>query len=171
MEPITLELDNFINPAVGAEVSFVHQHIGSGLFDRLGKVKISRKLRREYQLLILGKIFGSFSRDQGAVNEDRILEELPLPQVLTLSMLDELVESGVIYKLENDKTAPDYLPAHPSERYTICDALAKLDETGLVHPPAAGNAKLEKSVRALELLRNDASRSPGNLALKDLEES
>lgn len=155
----------------GAEVSFVHQHIGSGLFDRLGKVKISRKLRREYQLLILGKIFGSFSRDQGAVNEDRILEELPLPQVLTLSMLDELVESGVIYKLENDKTAPDYLPAHPSERYTICDALAKLDETGLVHPPAAGNAKLEKSVRALELLHNDASRSPGNLALKDLEES
>lgn len=155
----------------GAEVSFVHQHIGSGLFDRLGKVKISRKLRFEYQLLILGRIFGNFNRDQGAVNEETILEELPLPQVLTLSMLDELVESGMLYRLENDKTAPDYLPAHPSEHYTVCDAIAKLEEAGLVNPPASGNAKLEKSIRALETIRRDATRSPGNLALKELDES
>lgn len=153
----------------GAEISFIHQHIGSGLFDRLGKAGISLKLRREYQLLILGKIFGSFDRDKGAVSEETLFEELPLPQVLTLSMLDELVEANVIYKLEEDKAAPNYLPAHPSEHYTVCDAIAMLEESGMVNPPAGNSAELEKVVRCLGTLRKDASRSPGNLALKELD--
>lgn len=154
----------------GAEVSFIHQHIGSGLFDRLGKEKLSLKLRREYQLLILGKIFRTFDRDGGAVEEEELLGTLPLPQVLTLSMLDELVEAGVIYKLEGlDDNR--YLPGHPSEHYTICDALGRLGESGLVNPPTGNTPALERVIRSLKTIDRDASRSPGNLPLKEIDPS
>ena len=125
----------------GAEVSFIHQHIGSGLFDRLG-----------------------------AVEEEELLGTLPLPQVLTLSMLDELVEAGVIYKLEGlDDNR--YLPGHPSEHYTICDALGRLGESGLVNPPTGNTPALERVIRSLKTIDRDASRSPGNLPLKEIDPS
>lgn len=82
-----------------------------------------------------------------------------LPQVLTLSMLDELVEAGVIYKLEGlDDNR--YLPGHPSEHYTICDALGRLGESGLVNPPTGNTPALERVIRSLKTIDRDASRSP-----------
>lgn len=101
------------------------------------------------------------------MKEEELLGTLPLPQVLTLSMLDELVEAGVIYKLEGlDDNR--YLPGHPSEHYTICDALGRLGESGLVNPPTGNTPALERVIRSLKTIDRDASRSPGNLPLKEI---
>ncbi|MDR0933078.1 MAG: YihY/virulence factor BrkB family protein [Victivallales bacterium] len=152
----------------GVEVSFIHQHVGSGLFDRLGKVKLSIKLRREYQLQLLGKIFSAFERNNGAVSEESLLKELPLPPVLISDLLDELVAANVIYKLNPEDATSGYLPARPAERCTICDAIAMLDKAGLTESPTGNSMELEKIARCLGTIQQDASRSSGNLSLKEL---
>jgi len=154
----------------GAEISFIHQHVGSGRFDRLSRTKLSLKLRREYQLLILGKIFHSFDLGGGAVGEERLFTELPLPQVLLLSMLDELVEAGVVYRLESEDRDRSYLPALPADRSTICEALVRLDGTGLLNPPA-NSPGLDRAIRNLDGILRSAAGSPCNLPLKEIDPS
>jgi len=155
----------------GAELSFIHQHIGSGRFDRLCRMKLSLKLRREYQLLILGKIFRSFDLGGGSFGEARLFAELPLPQVLLLSMLDELVEAGVIYRMESAGEGRAYLPALPADRGTICEALARLDGAGLLNPPAGNASGLDRAVRNLDGILRSAAGSPCNLPLKEIDPS
>ena len=155
----------------GAELAFIHQHIGSGRFDRLGRTKLSQKLRREYQLVILGKIFRRFELGGGAMEEQRIFTELPLPQVVLLPLLEELVEAGILYRLEPERGGRGYLPALPAGRSTICDALARLDEAGLLNPPAGKTPAFERVVHNLDGISRVATASPCNLPLKEIDPS
>lgn len=155
----------------GAEISFIHQHIGSGRFDRLCKTRLSLKLRREYQLLILGKIFRTFDLGGGVFGEERLFAELPLPQVLLLSMLDELVDAGVICRIESEERERGYLPALPADRSTVCDALVRLDEAGLLNPPAGKSSGLDRAIRNLDGILRSAAGSPCNVPLKEIDPS
>ncbi len=155
----------------GAEVSFIHQHARSGLFDRIGRTKLSLKLRREYQLLILGKVYHTFDLGGGAVDEERLFDELALPQVLVLSLLDELVEANVLYRLETETGDRSYLPSLPADRSAICDVLEKLEEAGLQDLPGISSSLLERVVRNLDGVKRTAATSSCNLPLKSLERS
>lgn len=151
----------------GVEVSFIYQHARSGLFDRLVRKKLSPKLRHEYQLLILGKIYRQFDLGGGTISEERICDEIPLPQVLTLSLLEELVDAGVLYRIEDEDEEPGYLPAQPTDRFTMCDALERLDVSGMSDPPVSSDA-FERVVRNLDGVKRTAATSGCNLLLKEL---
>ncbi len=154
----------------GGEISFTHQHIGSGLFDRMGNAKLSYTLRRRYQLLILSKIYGTFDRGQGALDEEKLFELVPLPQVLLLSMVEELLEAGLIYKREDDRANNSYLPAHPTERFSICDAQESLNRSGWLRPLTGSGNEFEQITSGLARIEDDSRRNPGNLLLKDIRE-
>ena len=88
-------------------------------------------------------------------------------QAMTVATLGTISEVQKLEGLDDNR----YLPGHPSEHYTICDALGRLGESGLVNPPTGNTPALERVIRSLKTIDRDASRSPGNLPLKEIDPS
>ncbi|MDD3886836.1 MAG: YihY/virulence factor BrkB family protein [Victivallaceae bacterium] len=153
----------------GAEVSFVNQNLGTGLFTGPQERKLSLRLRREYELAIASMLYRRFAAGRGPMSEKEIIAELPLPPAMLESLLAEMVESGVLLVADRpDDDFVSFAPGRSPEGYTVCDAMAQLNENGLDSPLANTDFHAGKMRKLLTGMRRENLRSESNQMLKNL---
>ena len=114
----------------GAELSFVWQHVDSGIFDDDRNRKVSSKLRREHQLAIIRMVFQEFERGRGCLPEAELAGALKLPDIVLRPEIEELLELNILSRaeLENGKTG--LLPKVPPEKFSILEFIRRINGAG-----------------------------------------
>ena len=114
---------------IGAEISFVHQHLKSGVFSENSR-KLSTKLRREYQLAILSLVFKEFEKGGGPLPLADAAQTLRLPDTIMRSEVRELISFGLLCRLDNVDGEVLLLPGVPPEKFTVSDFLKVVNGNG-----------------------------------------
>ncbi len=140
----------------GAEISFVWQHVDSGIFDVEELQAMSPKLRREHQLAILFRVFSEFERGQGVVPESDICNHLKLPEIVLRSEITELVEQKILCRALTADGSAGLLPGVPPGKYTVMDFLRQVHGQGDCENPEFARfdrlfGSMEKEVFACDL--------------------
>ena len=114
----------------GAELGFVMQHIGSGMFDFPARVSgSSRRSRRFRQLAVARRIYVKFYAGGGASSFDELSGDLAMPEVFLERDLVALTAAGVICRVEDDGSEDSYVPLLPAS-LTVAGCVKQLDESG-----------------------------------------
>lgn len=113
----------------GAEISFVQQHLKSGVFNEV-KSKLSIRLRREHQLAIVRLIFSIFNRGGGPVSESHISASLHVPDMVLRAELGELLDRGVLCRMVSPEGEVSFLPGTPPDKFDIVTFLRVLNGNG-----------------------------------------
>ena len=140
---------NFIKILTGAEISFVHQHLKSGIFNE-DRRKISVRLRRVHQLAVLRYVYANFENGSGAVSADDVALALRVPESVLRSEIDELIDCGMVCRSMREDGEIVLLPSRPAERLTLIDFLRDINGIGDDESPEL--ACFEKLFRDLENL-------------------
>ncbi len=151
----------------GAEICYVIQNAPAGIFDQSNDGSLSYKLRRQYQLALSKIVYLNFEHGKGATPIQELCQAIPLQMIQLQPLLDELQEARVLLKSELDGVY-SYLPGYPTDRFTICDVLAQLEQTGINLPIPEASSALEGIPTQLDQIQHDASTSSNNLKLKEL---
>lgn len=133
----------------GAEISFVHQHLKSGIFNE-DRRKISVRLRRVHQLAVLRYVYANFENGSGAVSADDVALALRVPESVLRSEIDELIDCGMVCRSMREDGEIVLLPSRPAERLTLIDFLRDINGIGDDESPEL--ACFEKLFRDLENL-------------------
>lgn len=113
----------------GAEISFVHQHLRSGIFrDARGRGDL--RLRREHQLAILYRVFLDFEQGNGPVFEDDLALSLRIPDVVFRSEVNELLENGMLCRSYSTDKRIALLPGVPPDRFSVIDFMIAVNGKG-----------------------------------------
>lgn len=113
----------------GAEISFVQQHLKSGVFNDSAR-KMSLKLCREHQLAIIRMVFSEFNRGGGPLSETKINAVLRLPEVMMRTEVNELVQLGILCRIATTDGQVMLLPGVPPEKFTVIDFLRLVNGPG-----------------------------------------
>ena len=140
----------------GAELGFVMQHVGSGMFDfPAGVSGVSRRSRRFRQVAVARRIYAKFYAGGGASSFDELSGKLEMPEVFLERDLVALTAAGVICRVEDDGLKESYVPLLPAS-LTVAGCMKQLDGSGEDQVPAevrtaeaALNATEEKLCRAM----------------------
>ncbi len=140
----------------GAEISFVRQHIDSGIFDVDELQLMSPKLRREHQLAILYKVFSEFERGAGVIPVKDISNLLKLPEIVLRNEISELVEQKILCRAVAPDGSAGLLPGVPPGKYTVMDFLRQIHGGGDCTNPEFARfdrlfANMEKEVSVCDL--------------------
>ncbi len=154
---------------LGAELSFVQQHIGNGFFDQASDDSLSLRLRREYEIALAGLVYRKFSAGRGASLPAELQDGVPLPPVTALALLNELCQAGILCMVtlpECETEQYGFVPGQPPETFRLCDAEHLLDRIGLDRLPEHPETK--EVARVLSELAAERQQSPSNRLLKEL---
>lgn len=113
----------------GAEISFVQQHLKSGVFNEI-KSDLSIRLRREHQLAIVKQIFSAFENGSGPVSESVVSASLRVPDVVLRSELGELLECGILCRSVSQDGEVFFLPGTPPDKFRVMNFLQILNGVG-----------------------------------------
>lgn len=148
----------------GAEVGFVAQHIGTGMFDSAAcSPNISLRSRRLRELAVARNIYAKFFSGGGASTFRELRETLKFPTVCLERALAELVAAKAVCRVDDYDTR-SYVPLQP-DTLTIAGCLQLLDVSGeevAAGELAAGEAEL---LDAETRLRDAVVKCPEDLPL------
>ena len=113
----------------GAEISFVQQHLKSGVFNDSAR-KMSLRQCREHQLAIIKMVFNEFEHGGGPLAENKINAVLRLPEVMMRTEVAELVDLGILCRMVAQDGQGMLLPGVPPEKFTVIDFLRKVHGSG-----------------------------------------
>ncbi|MBO5667797.1 MAG: YihY/virulence factor BrkB family protein [Lentisphaeria bacterium] len=134
----------------GAEISFVHQHLRSGVFNETRR-ETPLRLRREHQLAILRLVFGEFENGSGPVAEDEISRNLRIPDMVMRSEIGELLNAGILCRSVSPEGQAFFLPGVPPEKFSVMDFMHIINGTGDGETPEFSRfeelfCRMEKSI-------------------------
>ena len=156
----------------GAELGFVMQNIGTGMFDcRDGGVRISPRCRRFRQLAVARRIYVNFYAGGGASKFDELVGSLSMPTVFIEQDLAGLTAAGVICRVEDSGLEePSYVPLLPAT-LTVAECMQRLDACGDDELPAS-LGETETALSATEeKLRKAMLECPDDLPLVEVGKS
>ncbi|MGD9333241.1 MAG: YhjD/YihY/BrkB family envelope integrity protein [Desulfobacterales bacterium] len=152
----------------GAEVSYAQQHAAEYEFEA-ETTQASPGLRKLIALQIARLVVHKFVEGQSPLTATTITAALDQPPRLTVRVLGELVESGVLNEVRLDPSMqPAYVPARDVAQFTISFVIEALEARGLNEPLLPDNQASASLAGAMEQLRESLRQSPGNRCLKDL---
>ncbi len=153
----------------GAEIGFVSQNACTGLFEHSDEEHLtSMRLRRTYQLAATRFIYRNFETGKGATTELELMQQLPLPAIMLESQLAELLEAGVLYRVERDDGQTAFAPARSSAGTTVSDIIEQLELHGDNKPDDPTRPAVAPVTRLLGELAAEIAASPLNRKIKDL---
>ncbi len=122
----------------GAELSFVHQNVEKFILkDESGNVSLSFK--KKLSIYITHFLVKKFFNGE-APTIDEVKEQLHLPFRLVASITEDLVDAGILSRIENDKyKVIRFQPAIDTDRLTINYILSALDKLGTDEIPEPDN--------------------------------
>ena len=147
----------------GAELSFVHQNVEQYLLKEESR-NISLSFKKKLSIYITHYVVKKFYNGK-APSIDEIKQDLHLPFRLVAAITEDLVDSNIFSRIENDKyKLIKYQPAVDTSKITINYILLALDKLGADEIPEPDNkvyALISEKIDAI-LLEGD------NLVVKEL---
>ena len=139
----------------GAELSFVWQHVDSGIFDDDRNQRISTKLRREHQLAIIRLVFQEFDGGRGAIPEAEVAAALKLPDIVLRNEIDELLDLNILSRVELAHRRMGLLPKVPPNKFHILEFIRRINGSGDPETPDFARfdalfARIEKALAESE---------------------
>jgi len=113
----------------GAEIGFVSQNIGSGLFGENGELRNGMRLHRCRQLAIAALIYRRFSQGKGGLSLKELCSMLNLPCSHIEAELQVLTAHSILFCSAGDEKQPSYVPALPTDTLTAVGALQILEQS------------------------------------------
>jgi len=152
----------------GAEISYAIQNMVNYEFS-LDSKKVSNSLKRILSIHIAKFIIDDFATCAKQNSIQSISKLLEIPLRLTMEIVKDLNEVGIIVEIKNDENKEHiYTPAIPIENITIAYICEKLDSNGFVDLPVLKSHKYKKIEEKLSYLKNEMNDSSSNIALKDI---
>ena len=114
----------------GAELGFVTQNVGTGMFDRTADLaRLNHRSRRLRQLAVARRIYAKFYAGGGASAFGELGRAMKIPPVCLERELAELIAAKVICRVENSGDGASFVPLQP-DTLTIAGCVRMLDESG-----------------------------------------
>ncbi|MBR06729.1 MAG: ribonuclease BN [Rickettsiales bacterium] len=120
----------------GAEFAFAVQSVGTWAYDN-EKLTMNLKTKRKMTLLVLRKIVRHFEKYDDSISFEQICEELEVPRRFIREVLEDLVHSKLVRRLNNESEEEILMPGmdiHKMDIYTVYD---RLQDIGMGSLPQA----------------------------------
>ena len=120
----------------GAEFAFAVQSVGTWAYDN-EKLTMNLKTKRKMTLLVLRKIVRHFEKHDDSISFEQICEELEVPRRFIREVLEDLVQSKLVRRLNNESEEEILMPGmdiHKMDIYTVYD---RLQDIGMGSLPQA----------------------------------
>jgi membrane protein len=152
----------------GAEYSYAFQNVGLYEFEPDYR-KISNHYNKLLTLQIAQLLVKRFSNGDTPLNAVQISQTLEIPIRLVQQILDELADSGLVYRMKPDEYEQAvYQPASDINRWRIKYITDKLEKRGVDDMPVAQTQELKTLSQKLREIDEIIEKSPANNLLKDI---
>ena len=154
---------------LGAEISFATQNIEDYEYNYSIK-RISHDMKKIISIRISSLIVKSFCEDLPPLTFKQISHELQIPILLARELLDELVRTNVIVKINNESAKADftYIPAHSTDKISVFYVIQALNSHKHRELPIIESNELETIKKCINNFSNIIENSPSNILLKDI---
>jgi membrane protein len=152
----------------GAELAFATQNVENYEFDTETQniSPFNKKLLSTYVMYILVQ---SFMKGKPAPDSEKIANELEIPNKLVRSILNDLVEVGLVNEVQTFKAKQSaYQPALDIGQISIQMIMERLDRQGMDFLVAKNTEVFQSLKASLDTFRQHLAVSEQNLLLKDL---
>ena len=152
----------------GAELSFASQNVATYEYEPDSN-KISFAFKKVLTLQICHLLIKNFEKGDRPLTETEISNLLKIPIRLVHSILDDLVESGVVVETRTREDQKfGYQPARDINTLTIKFVVDAIEQNGTNSIPVARNEEFGALSAAIEKFREDMEASSANKLLKDI---
>jgi len=133
-------------------------------------VRPSDRTRRLMVLAIVHLIVGRFAAGQSALSGAEIARKLQLPGRVTRELLDSMVHSGLLSRVQMDDEDIEeaYQPAADISRYSVQHVLEAFENHGEQDLPVLEQEEFQRLSQVLAEMDDVVRTSPANRLLKDI---
>jgi membrane protein len=151
----------------GAEVAFAHQNEETFEFEP-DCLSVSKAGKRLVALRICQLVIQSFCLDKPASTGEMLSKSLGLPIRLTLDVLHDLVQSGVLIEVQNNGGDPAYHPAHAVDKMSVKSVIDRLELYGSNDFPIIESKELKDLRKRLNDFSKLVEKSQANILIRDI---
>jgi len=153
----------------GAEMSRATEERRRGMGLDRPEREVSFRLRTLLSLRITALVVQSFQRGAPAPTGEDMAKDLELPENLTAGLLDDLVDGGILVRVEReDEGIRAYHPAGNVEALTVQSVMDAVARSGVDDLPGIGSPSWKPAADRLSELRNVLKTAPANRPVEDL---
>jgi membrane protein len=152
----------------GAELAFANQNVGH--YELENEIQnISVRYKRVIALLICNRVVKNFHDGKKALNAKDLSTILDLPMRLSLTIINELVETKILSEIRtsSDKDIA-YQPGISDSKLTVKYIINRLDEKGVNELPIHDAKELSTINGLLNDLDHVMNNPTGNMLVKDI---
>lgn len=121
---------------LGAELAFAVQSVGTWAYDN-EKLTLNLKTKRKMTLLVLRKIVKHFQTQDDAISFEQLCEELEVPRRFIREVLEDLVDSKLIRRLNNEAEEEMLIPGMDINKMDVYTVYDRLQDLGMDSLPQA----------------------------------
>jgi membrane protein len=163
---IWLQLSWFIL-LLGAEMCYASQNISSFIFEKESG-KISGFNQKLLALQIAFVIIKNFEAGKPPIGEKNISKQAGIPDTITSSVINDLLKSKIIVRVESDKRGETYQPAKDINKLRVQDVLLAIENQGTGLSNYSDSGMRSKLNERLQKFNTSLQRHPQNILLKDI---
>jgi membrane protein len=154
---------------LGAQIAFAHQNAEMFEFAE-DEQRMSRRSRRLLSLLVARHVVQRFAKKEPPQTTLEIAKSLEIPLRITDKVLDDLVESGILSRIQAEKgLEPTHQPALDAHQIKVHDVIYALEAKGSSAFPMADESREFKTLtRVLNAFDHSMKNSPENKLLIEL---
>lgn len=153
---------------LGAEISFANQNVDTYEFEP-DSLKVSSAFKRLLSLHVAHLLVKNFHNGEKPLTAEQISHKLEIPIRLVNTILNNLVESGVLSDARTGAYKElAYQPGRDINGLTIKFVMEALEGQGTDNIPVAQTEALEAFSKALKTFSETIETSPANRLLKDI---
>ncbi|NPA68077.1 MAG: YihY/virulence factor BrkB family protein [Chlorobi bacterium] len=151
---------------LGAEISFAVQNVKLKGSDVMLK-KLSINYRKKLALYILVYIIDYFKKGEKAPGVQDLASDTGLPVNITVMMLNDMTEAGIISKIVSEKNY-GFQPAADTELLKISEVIKKYENFGEDYSKYIKNTVYSELQLRLENMTGELKKSDNDISLKNI---
>ena len=164
---VWLQLSWFI-VLFGAEFSYYHQTLKAYEYYP-DAFRCSHALKKIISLLLAHRVVKRFCGGEKPVTVPEMATDLGLPIQLTVQLIDELKEAGLVTPVQLDENRdPGFQPARDPDSISIASVIDGLELSGCNRLPIVSSKQFDHFSSTLAAFREEMNRSPENRLLKEV---
>jgi membrane protein len=153
---------------LGAQIAHAHQHVGRQPTDDDFR-NSPPEFTKRCALYILHWVIQRFSEGAAPPTTEQIARHLMLPDATVDTWIGHLRRCGLVSAVSLETTDdPAYQPAKDIHTICVASVLEALDTVGRMPPPCPLQPAFDAVTRAVEAIRQETHRLPGNILVKDI---
>lgn len=154
----------------GAELAYANQNVDTYDYEPDSK-KASLAFQRLVALYIVSAVCKRFDKGETPLTVDEISEKMEIPPSLTRRVIYDLEECGILVRVEAVSDDDELLAYHPAvtpDKLSVQYVYDEMNSYGSNDIPLKQSDDLKKLKESIKNIRNSASKSKGNVLLRDI---